>query len=86
MFIRQLQILDSTVGNLDELQPWTHFCAQHGARALIERTYAPVDVHTEQDPLASGQQFGKLAVRLQRLSAGRCWGLQLLRNSTRIRR
>ena len=65
VFIRQLQILGSTLGNLEELQQLTRFCAQHGVRPLIERTYALADVHTALDRLASGQQFGKLAVRLQ---------------------
>jgi NADPH:quinone reductase-like Zn-dependent oxidoreductase len=65
VFIRQLQILGSTLGNLNELQQLTRFCAQHGVRPLIERTYALGDVHSALDRLASGQQFGKLAVRLQ---------------------
>ncbi len=65
VFIRQLQILGSTLGNLEELQQLTRFCAQHGVRPLIERTYALDDIHIALDRLASGQQFGKLAVRLQ---------------------
>ena len=65
VFIRQLQILGSTLGNLEELQQLTRFCAQHSVRPLIERTYALDDIHTALDRLASGQQFGKLAVRLQ---------------------
>lgn len=65
VFIRQLQILGSTLGNLDELQALTRFCAQQGVRPLIEQTYALDDIHAALDRLASGQQFGKLAVRIR---------------------
>ncbi len=65
VFIRQLQILGSTLGNLDELQALTRFCEQSGVRPLIEKTYALDDIHAALDRLASGQQFGKLAVRIR---------------------
>lgn len=65
VFIRQLQILGSTLGNLDELQQLTQFCERHGVKPLIERTYGMDDIHTALDRLASGQQFGKLAVRIR---------------------
>lgn len=62
VFIRQLQILGSTLGNLDELQALTRFCEENGVRPLIETRYALDDIHAALDRLASGQQFGKLAV------------------------
>jgi NADPH:quinone reductase-like Zn-dependent oxidoreductase len=65
VFIRQLQILGSTLGNLDELQALTRFCEENGVRPLIETRYALDDIHAALDRLASGQQFGKLAVRLR---------------------
>ena len=65
VFIRQLQILGSTLGNLEELQALTRFCEQQGVRPLIEKTYALDDIHAALDRLASGQQFGKLAVRIR---------------------
>ena len=34
-------------------------------RPLIEKTYALDDIHAALDRLASGQQFGKLAVRIR---------------------
>ena len=64
VFIRQLQILGSTLGNLAELQQLTQFCEQHGVRPLIEHTYDLDDIHAALDRLASGQQFGKLAIRM----------------------
>ncbi len=65
VFIRQLQILGSTLGNLEELKALTRFCEQQDLRPLIEKTYALDDIHVALDRLASGQQFGKLAVRIQ---------------------
>lgn len=65
VFIRQLQILGSTLGNLEELKALTRFCEQQDLRPLIEKTYALDDIHAALDRLASGQQFGKLAVRIQ---------------------
>lgn len=65
VFIRQLQILGSTLGNLKELHQLTQFCEQHGVKPLIERTYGMDDIHAALDRLASGQQFGKLAVRIR---------------------
>ena len=65
VFIRQLQILGSTLGNLNELQALTRFCAEKGVRPLIEQSYALGDIHAALDRLASGQQFGKLAVRIR---------------------
>lgn len=65
VFIRQLQILGSTLGNLEELKALTRFCEQQDLRPLIEKTYALDDIHAALERLASGQQFGKLAVRIQ---------------------
>ncbi len=65
VFIRQLQILGSTLGNLQELKDLTHFCEQHGVRPLIEYTYNMDEIHAALDRLISGQQFGKLAVRIR---------------------
>jgi NADPH:quinone reductase-like Zn-dependent oxidoreductase len=65
VFIRQLQILGSTLGNLAELQQLTQFCERHGLRPLIEHTCDMDDIHAALDRLASGQQFGKLAVRIR---------------------
>lgn len=65
VFIRQLQILGSTLGNLAELEQLTQFCERHGLRPLIEHTCDMDDIHAALDRLASGQQFGKLAVRIR---------------------
>ena len=64
VFIRQLQIYGSTLGNLDELQDLVRFCAQNNVRPLIDQVFAIDQAHAALDRLASGQQFGKVAIRL----------------------
>ena len=64
VFIRQLQIYGSTLGNLAELRDLTDFCAQHHVRPVLDQVFALDQTHIALDRLASGQQFGKVAVRL----------------------
>lgn len=64
VFIRQLQIHGSTLGNLAELQDLVRFCAQHNVRPLMDRVYALDQAHAALDRLASGEQFGKVALRM----------------------
>ena len=64
VFIRQLQIYGSTLGNLSELQDLLAFCSQHGVRPLNDSRYPMAQAHAALDRLASGQQFGKVAVSL----------------------
>jgi NADPH:quinone reductase-like Zn-dependent oxidoreductase len=64
VFIRQLQIHGSTLGNLAELRDLVGFCAQHNLRPVMDQVFAMDQAHAALDRLASGQQFGKVAVRL----------------------
>lgn len=64
VFIRQLQIHGSTLGNLAELRDLVRFCAQHALRPVMDRVYPMNEVHAALDRLASGEQFGKVAVRI----------------------
>ncbi len=64
VFIRQLQIFGSTLGNLAELQDLVRFCAQHKVRPLIDQVFPIHEAHAALDRLASGQQFGKVALRI----------------------
>ena len=64
VFIRQLQILGSTLGNLAELRDLVQFCALHNLRPILDRVYPLDQAHAALDRLASGQQFGKVAVNL----------------------
>ena len=64
LFIRQLQVYGSTLGNLAELHDLVQFCARHGLRPVMDRVFPMTQAHEALDRLASGQQFGKLAVQL----------------------
>ena len=64
VFIRQLQIYGSTLGNLSELHDLVRFCAQHDLRPFMDQVYPMHDAHAALDRLASGEQFGKVAVRI----------------------
>ena len=64
VFIRQLQIFGSTLGNLAELRDLVRFCAQHNLRPVMDRVYPLDQAHAALDRLASGEQFGKVAVRI----------------------
>lgn len=64
VFIRQLQIYGSTLGNLGELRDLVRFCAQHHLRPVMDQVFVLDQAHAALDRLASGQQFGKVAVSL----------------------
>ena len=64
VFIRQLQIYGSTLGNLAELRDLVRFCAQHNLRPVMDQVFPVEQAHAALDRLASGQQFGKVALRL----------------------
>ena len=64
LFIRQLHVLGSTLGNLSDLHELLAFCQRHGVRPVIEQSYALDDVHAALSRLESGEQFGKIALAI----------------------
>ena len=64
IFIRQLQILGSTLGNRQELQALLTFCEAHQLRPVIDKTFAMEKAHEALDMLSSAEQFGKIALKL----------------------
>ncbi len=66
IFIRQLQILGSTLGNRQEMIDLLSFVSQHRIRPHIDRIYPRDQVHAALSCMAQGEQFGKLALRLDR--------------------
>jgi NADPH:quinone reductase-like Zn-dependent oxidoreductase len=64
IFIRQLQILGSTLGNRDELQDLLAFCHTHQLRPVIDKTFPMQKVHDALDMLSRSEQFGKIALQL----------------------
>ena len=65
IFIRQLQILGSTLGNLQEFKDLLAFCEQHHIRPVIDRVFHMDQVHEALDVMARAEQFGKLALDLR---------------------
>ena len=64
VFIRQLQIMGSTLGTLGEFSDLLAWVNRTGLRPVIHREYPLAQVHAALDHLASGTQFGKLALRI----------------------
>ena len=64
IFIRQLQIMGSTLGNLQEFKDLLAFCEQHEIRPVIDHVYAMDQVHEALDVMSRAEQFGKLALDL----------------------
>ena len=64
LFIRQLRVLGSTLGTVNELRELLAFCQRHGVRPLIEQSFALDEVHAALDRLESGEQFGKIALMI----------------------
>ena len=65
IFIRQLQILGSTLGNRDEFRAMLAFCERTGLRPLIDSEYPLAQVHQALTRLSSGEQFGKVCLSLE---------------------
>lgn len=64
VFIRQLQILGSTHGDLDEFLHLVQWVERTGLKPVIDSEFALDEVHAALERLASGRQFGKVALRL----------------------
>jgi NADPH:quinone reductase-like Zn-dependent oxidoreductase len=64
IFIRQLQILGSTLGNLGEFRDLLAFVERTGIKPVIDREYPLAQVHDALDRLESGEQFGKVALHI----------------------
>jgi NADPH:quinone reductase-like Zn-dependent oxidoreductase len=64
IFIRQLKILGSTLGDFDEFRDLLQFVARTGLKPVIDSEYPLDEVHAALDRLESGRQFGKVALRI----------------------
>lgn len=62
IFIRQLQILGSTLGNLADFRDLLTLVQCTGLKPVIDSAYALADVHAALDRLDSGRQFGKVVI------------------------
>ena len=64
VFYRQLSVIGSTMGTLDELQRLVRFCAAAGITPLVDDTYAMSDARSAFERMSSGDLFGKLVLTL----------------------
>jgi len=64
LFIRQLQVLGSTLGDLSEMADLLASCARAPLQPVIDSRYPLDDVHAALSRLESGQQFGKVVIEL----------------------
>lgn len=64
IFIRQLQIFGSTLGDLHEMTDLLAFCERTQLVPVIDRSYPMQETHAALDRLSSAQQFGKLVIQL----------------------
>jgi NADPH:quinone reductase-like Zn-dependent oxidoreductase len=62
MFIRQLKVFGSTLGSFAEFRDLLALCARSPLRPVIDSRYALDQVPEALTRLASGQQFGKVAI------------------------
>jgi len=70
IFIRQLQIFGSTLGNLQEFKDLLTFCEQHQIRPMIDRVYPMDQVHEALNVMSRAEQFGKIALTLSDSPSG----------------
>ena len=64
IFIRQLQIIGSTLGDFDEFRDLLALVERSGLKPVIDSEFALADIHAALNKLESGQQFGKVAIRI----------------------
>lgn len=64
LFIRQLQVLGSTLGTHAEFADLLRFVEHHRLQPVIDSTYPLDEVPAALSRLESGRQFGKVAIRL----------------------
>lgn len=64
IFIRQLQILGSTLGDLHEFGALLSLVERSGMRPVIDADYPLQEAHAALDRLASGERFGKVALTI----------------------
>jgi NADPH:quinone reductase-like Zn-dependent oxidoreductase len=64
IFIRQLQVLGSTMGDLGEFRDLLSLVQRSGLKPVIDSEYALDDVRGALDRLDSGRQFGKIVINI----------------------
>ena len=65
LFIRQLQVIGSTLGNPGELQDLLAWCAQGKVRPVVARTFPLAQIHEALALFEDNRQFGKVALTME---------------------
>ena len=65
IFIRQLQILGSTMGSFSEFSDLLSLVQRSGLKPVIDSEHVLDDVRAALDRLESGTQFGKIVVNIE---------------------
>ncbi len=63
VFYRQLRVIGSTMGTIDELRDLIGLCHATGVRPVIDDTFALADARDAFQRMADGDLFGKLVVK-----------------------
>ena len=66
MFIRQLQVFGSTLGNYGEFRDLLQVCAQGHIRPVIDKRYTLDQAHEALTRMERGEQFGKIVIDIAR--------------------
>ena len=64
LFIRQLTVMGSTLGNRAEMRDLIAFIGEKGLTPHVDRTFALADIAVALDFLESGRQFGKIGLKI----------------------
>ncbi|MDQ3141879.1 MAG: NAD(P)-dependent alcohol dehydrogenase [Bacteroidota bacterium] len=64
IFWKQLKIFGSTMGTNEEFKAMLHFVAKHKISPVVDEVYPFSKVNNAFKKMASGQQFGKLVVKV----------------------
>lgn len=64
VFVRQLQILGSSLGNFDEYRNLLGWAEHRALRPVIDSRHSLDGVHAALDRLEAGRQFGKIAIEM----------------------
>lgn len=64
IFVRQLQIFGSSLGNHGEFRDLLNMVTRAGLRPVIDREFPLEEVRSALDHLETGTQFGKIALRI----------------------
>ena len=64
LFIRQLQVLGSTLGSRAEFRDMIDFIEQKGLKPHIDAVFPLAEIHAALEKLESGRQFGKIGLSI----------------------